>query len=111
MTIEALWAVNFSTPLGFSGSGVAVFETGHIFGGDSLYYYIGDYVLNGDTVRGKAEVIHYSGPPWNTFGPIERVILQYEGQIQGDTIQTIGIDPANPERQVTMKFRRLANLP
>jgi len=54
MTIEALWAVNFSTQLGFSGSGVAVFETGRIFGGDSLYYYIGDYVLNGDTVRGKS---------------------------------------------------------
>jgi hypothetical protein len=107
VSIEALWAVNFSTPLDVSGSGVAVFETGRIFGGDSFYYYIGDYVLNGDTILGKAEVLHYSGPPWNIFGPIERMILQYEGQIQGDTIQAIGIDPTNPQRQVTMQFRPL----
>jgi hypothetical protein len=111
MTIEALWAVNFSTPLGVAGSGVVVFETGRIFGGDSLYYYIGDYVVNGNTARGKVEVIHYSGPPSNIFGPIERVILEYEGQIDGDTMQATGIDQTNPQRQVRMQFRRLADLP
>jgi hypothetical protein len=111
MTIEALWAVNFASPLGAAGSGVVVFETGRIFGGDSLYYYIGDYVVSVNTVRGKVEVIHYSGPPLNIFGLIDRMTLQYEGQIRGDTMEATGIDPTNPQRRVTMQFRRLANLP
>jgi T3SS negative regulator,GrlR len=109
--IEALWAVNFSTPMGSFGAGVVVLETGRVFGGDSLYYYLGDYTVDGKTVRGTVSVIHYSGPPMNVFGPIEKLTLQFEGQMAGDTMQAIGIDPTNPQRRLTMKFRRLANLP
>jgi hypothetical protein len=114
MTIEALWAVNFSSsPIGAFGFGVAVFETGRIFGGDSFYYYLGDYAVDGTTVRGNVDVIHYSGPPSNIFGPIERLSLRYEGQMRNDdTMQATGVDPTNPQRRrVVMLFRRLANLP
>jgi len=110
MTIEALWAVNFSTPFD-SGSGIVVFETGRIFGGDSFYYYLGDYAIPGSNVRGKVDVIHHSGPPLNIFGPIERLTLQYEGQMTGDTMQAIGVDPTDSQRRIEMRFRRLANLP
>jgi hypothetical protein len=61
MTIEAHWAVNFSTPFGSFDSGVVVFGTGRIFGTASLYYNLGDYVLTGTVASGKVEVVHYSG--------------------------------------------------
>jgi hypothetical protein len=51
MSIEAVWAVNFITPVGAGGAGVVVFETGRIFGGDSYYYYIGGYLINGTEVH------------------------------------------------------------
>ena len=57
--IEAMWTVSFSTPQGTFGSGVAVFETGRIFGGDSMYFYLGSYTVSGSDVMGKALVQHY----------------------------------------------------
>ena len=110
MTIEALWAVNYSTPQGAVGAGVVVFETGRIFGGDSLYHYLGNYTLTGDRVRGRVEIIHRFGPPMNIFGPIERLTLEYDCQMQGNTMQATGVDPTNPQRRLMMQFRRLANL-
>jgi hypothetical protein len=109
--IEALWAVAFSTPMGAFGSGVVVFETGRIFGGDALYYYLGDYTVNGNTVTGTVNVAHYSGPPANVFGPITNLTLNFQGQISGNTMQAVGVDPTNAQRRLTMDFRRLANLP
>jgi len=112
MTIEALWAVAFSTPEGAAGTGVVVFETGRVFGGDSLYYYLGDYAVDRKTVRGKVDVIHYSGPPMNIVGPVERLSLNYEGRIVDDNrMEATGIDPTNPQRRVAMEFVRLHNLP
>src|ERR1700730_4095170 len=112
MTIEALWAVNFASPFGTAGSGVVVFETGRIFGGDSMYYYIGDYTINGRDVAGSVEVIHYSGQPLNIFGSIQRMTLNYQGQFTGgNQMQAVGLDPNNPQRRVTMNFQRLADLP
>jgi hypothetical protein len=109
--IEALWSVAFSSQQGAFGSGVVVFETGRIFGGDSLYYYLGDYTVTNSTVRGSVNVIHYSGPPMNIFGPVSRMTLQFEGTISGDSMQATGIDPTNSSRRVGMAFNRLANLP
>lgn len=110
--IEALWSVAFSTPQGAAGTGVVVLESQKILGGDAMYYYVGDYVVtHGQSISGKVEVIHYAGPPWNIFGPIERLTLEFTGQISGNTVQTVGVDPSNHQRQVSMTFRRLADLP
>jgi hypothetical protein len=111
--IEALWSVTFSTPQGVAGSGVVVFETGRIFGGDSFYYYVGDYTASNDDVHGKVDIIHYSGPLVNVFGPVNRVTLQFVGRVAADSMQAqaVGVDPTNPTRQLNMAFKRLAALP
>ena len=109
--IEALWSVTFNTPQGAWGSGVVVLETQRILGGDSMYYYLGDYTVTGSVVQGSVDVVHYSGPPHNVFGPLNRVTLQFKGELKGDTMQAVAVDPANQQRQMTMTFKRLADLP
>jgi hypothetical protein len=43
MGIEALWSLEFVSTEDSYGAGVVIFETNKIFGGDSLYYYLGNY--------------------------------------------------------------------
>lgn len=46
--IEALWSAEFTSNVGNFGAGVAVLETDRILGGDSQYYYVGNYqIVNG----------------------------------------------------------------
>ncbi len=108
--IEGLWSVTFSTPQGAEGSGVAVLETERIFGGDSLYYYLGHYKVTGGIVQGTVEVIHYAGPPWNVFGPLEQITLNFSGTLQEGSMSAKASDPTGTAH-MSMNFKRLANLP
>jgi hypothetical protein len=109
--IEAMWSVTFITPEGSAGAGIVVFETGRIFGGDSFYYYLGNYSIEAGTARGSIDVIHYSGPPANVFGPVEKITLQFSGKIEGNSIRAEAFDPSKPQNRLRMEFTRLANLP
>lgn len=49
--MNGLWTVEFGSSTGSFGGGVVVLNEGKILGGDSLYYYEGEYVLEGRTLR------------------------------------------------------------
>lgn len=48
--IEALYGLEFVSNMQDGGYGVAILETGRIFGGDSSFVYIGDYEVKNGTV-------------------------------------------------------------
>jgi hypothetical protein len=43
--MDGLWTAEFGTNVGMFGGGVVVFENGKVMGGDSNYFYIGEYTL------------------------------------------------------------------
>jgi hypothetical protein len=49
--MNGLWTAEFGSSTGMFGGGVAVFRDGTIMGGDSTYYYTGDYKLTGKTLQ------------------------------------------------------------
>jgi len=62
MSLEALWTVVFSTCGDASqeqGNGVAVFETGRIFGGDSNFYYLGDYICTNGQIKARVKIARH----------------------------------------------------
>ena len=111
--IEAMWAVNFATTAGAFGNGVVVFETGKIFGGDSMYYYTGNYTVSGHAINANVKVKHYAGPKQNIMGMgIDELNLKTSGQIQNTTSASAqGTDPRFPGQPISMTFRKLADLP
>lgn len=68
--LEALWSVEFISNVGGTGGGVVVLETQRLFGGDSQYFYVGTFKVEGPLVRATLKVTHYYGPPSSVFGPI-----------------------------------------
>ena len=114
MSLEALWTVKFedATVQGWVNGGVVVLETGRIFGGDSAYYYLGTFELDGDRFTADVRVVHYSGDPTTTFGTTETDFkIQLEGQRSGDTIQAEMWRVAAPNLRLPTILERKADLP
>lgn len=118
MSIEALWTMYMGTvdepglTEGWASAGVVVFETGRLFGGDSGYYYLGTYELNGGRVTGTAVSQHYNGPPNSAFGPgIISQEVKFEGTIEGEEISGEMWVKGRPQPRLPMKLHRQAELP
>jgi hypothetical protein len=54
--MDGLWTAEFGSSAGVFGGGVAVFKDGKILGGDSLYYYIGEYKISGNLLNATLKI-------------------------------------------------------
>lgn len=112
-SVEALWAVYFVDAVGHPNTGVVVLETSRIFGGDSKFYYTGEYEIDGDQFSAMVNSTHYNGDGMTAFGfpTKDTVQLEVRGKRQGDTI----VGDMWPVGHLPMKrnicLRRLADLP
>ena len=80
--LEALYVVEFGDVAGFGyrNGGVVVLEANRIFGGDSGYYYIGEYSIFGDRLEACVRITKHN-PLWiNAFGDDA---LQFQIEVSG----------------------------
>lgn len=115
-TIEALWTVRFGqmgTPEASLEGGVAVMESGRIFGGDSGYAYLGSYDLSGSTISGDLHIIRHGDPKhWQSVYGLQEAEFKagFEGTRKGDDLIVGALKrPGFPDGQLVL--RRLAELP
>ena len=109
--LEALWSVEFVSNAQRNGAGVIVLETGRAFGGDSLYYYVGDYKMNHDKAQVSLKVKHYNGPASSIFGPLKEFNVKLEGTPARDTFDMEGYLIENPAMKLIIRLTRRAELP
>jgi len=109
--LEALWSVEFVSNVQALGAGVAVFETGRVFGGDSQYYYLGDFRVVNGVIQADIEVNHYFGPLSSVFGPLKKFNLKLTGQSNTPVMELGGFLVENPQFQIHMRLTKRANLP
>lgn len=109
--LEALWTVEFLSNLGATGAGVVVFETGRVFGGDTQYYYLGDYKIEGETVSGEAEITHYGDQPYSVFGPMKKFRIKVSGKLSVPVMELKGHLVDNPSMKIVMRLTKRAGLP
>ena len=110
MLESALWLVKFTSEIGGYGSGVISFRNGHVYGGDSFYYYFGGYSLNeGNTVTATVNVKqHTSG--LSIFGPINQFTLDLKGSIQQTNAILIGFIKEKPDMKITAILQKLRDI-
>ncbi len=112
MSLEALWTLQFRSAVGWQVGGVIVLETGRIFGGDSAYYYIGDYQAQGDAVTARIAVEHYEGPLGDAFGtPLKSFTIQGHFQRNGNVMTGEFWRPQQPAMKLPGRLMRRADLP
>lgn len=117
MSIDALWMVRFTTldgaPFDYGG-GVAVFDGGRVFGGDSGAFYVGRYILKGDQVDIQIKVGFHDPAVPSIFGEgFSEYTLLGRGRISSDedTIDLEATPDIAPQRGLSAKLFRLAELP
>jgi hypothetical protein len=111
--IEALWSVSFQsnvTPGG--GTGIVVFETGRVFGGDSTMIYTGSYRVVNGVIEADVHVDTYaiqSGMA-STVG-LSTYDLKVTGPVARDRLALSGYVVQDPNRKMTIIAIRRAELP
>ena len=111
--IEAMYGVEFESDYE-SGYGVAVFETGRIFGGDSSFVFIGTYRIDGARLIANLSVTNDREVLPSIVG-LNNFRLVGEADIGKDANHKEFILHAtvvgNPSVRITVKLTRRAELP
>ena len=111
MSIDALWTIAFEAlTRGWTNGGVVVLDAGRLYGGNSQYYYLGRYTLEGARIDAEIRAIHYAGPAFTAFGGNALSYeLRVEGMLFGRRISGEIYQPAAPaERLKALMVRREA---
>ena len=107
MSVEACWTVRFGPA---NDGGVAVLESGRIYGGDSGYAYLGSYEVDGERVAGRLTIIRHNPQIRSIFGNAARFDLSFAvSRISDDSYRGALNAPGLPNAQLTLN--RLAELP
>lgn|SRR5690348_1631847 len=84
--MNGLWTAEFGSSTGIFGGGVAVFWDGKIMGGDATYYYLGEYTLNGNSLRATLRVSPFIEGAESVFKTVGRdLTLDLEGSLTGES--------------------------
>jgi T3SS negative regulator,GrlR len=112
MALEALWAVTFGTGQE-SGSGVIVFETNRLFGGDTSFYYVGHYDHNrrDQTISGEVEVTRHGSLQRFLFPGWDGGRVRLSGQLSEPEMILTGHLVEDPQQRIAVHCRHLHDLP
>lgn len=110
--IEALWSVKFNSNSNIIGSGVAVFETGRVFGGDSMMIYTGSYEIKDGKITANLSVRAYAQPQ-NMVSAVglNQFNLQVMGDVARDKLILTGQVVEDPSKILIIEATRQAELP
>ena len=108
--LEGLWSIEFISNLNVIGTGVVVFESERLFGGDSGYFYVGSYSSIQGVVTGEAEVTHYAGPSNSIFGNVHQFRVQLSGKVTRPTMELSGSVVGMPALQLGVRCTHRADL-
>lgn len=110
--IEALWSVEFESSFGMRGTGVAVFETGRVFGGDASMIYTGRFEIIHGGIDATVTVKKYATVPGiaSVVG-LDEFTLKLTGTPDRERLVLTGHVVEAPDRKIKITGTRRAELP
>lgn len=110
--LEALWSVEFQSSFGMRGTGIAVFETGRVFGGDSSMIYVGSFKVENGVIHSEINVRKYAQVQgMASVVGLDSFNLSVIGTPNRDSLVLSGHVVEDPSRKITIKATRRAELP
>ncbi|WP_024461504.1 GrlR family regulatory protein [Marinimicrobium sp. LS-A18] len=111
--IEALYGIEFVSNSNDGGFGVAVLETGRVFGGDSSFVFIGSYESSNGNVTARIKCTNDRKLLQSIFGDINEFNLELSGTPDKEHKEFIlqGHMVENPSMKIGVKLTRRAELP
>jgi hypothetical protein len=83
--MDGFWTAEFGTNSGMFGGGVAILQDGKLRGGDSFYYYVGEYDLSGRTFKATLRISPFIAGAKSVFGTVnQELTLELVGSLIDD---------------------------
>jgi hypothetical protein len=80
--MDGLWTAEFGSSLGDFGGGVVFFRDGRLAGGDNGYFYLGEYAVEGTTLRATLRIAPFIKDHQSVFHTIGRELdLELVGRL------------------------------
>ena len=93
-------------------------ETGHIFGGDSGFLYVGNYSINGNDFKGEVEIKRHSNDMESLIPGLDNWKMKFQGKILShDSINLSGMSDSpissihEQPISIEIECRRILDLP
>src|SRR3990167_1716904 len=107
---NGLWTIEFISTMNRFGAGVLVLNNGRLLGGDNGYYYLGNYDVNDDNIRGTVAIIRFNKNVVSVFGDIDQFSLTFAGQIKPDSVEAVASFDNTPDLQIRIICKKKVNL-
>ncbi len=108
--LSGLWTVEFSADTGDMPGGVFIFQRGRIYGGNSGFFYLGNYIIESDFISAKVEVINSSSASNPVFGSLKFSTLILSGRIQSPDMELSGRLSAKPALKLYVNCTKQADI-
>ena len=105
--MEGLWTIYFRS--GFFGTGVAVFKDNRLLGGDTYYYYDGNFKLRDHRVDATIMVVRFNLTGVGVFGNLDSFNLNVSGDITGDEMQLQGEMLEQPDKKISIHCKKMTS--
>lgn len=111
--IEAIWTIEFKSGDKSYGAGILVFAGGRVFGGDSNFYYIGRYAVNGGRVCLRTTVHPYNDnrSTDSIFGARDTFDVELAGQVEQTQMVLAGAIVGEANQTLTAIAKRRHEIP
>lgn len=97
---NGLWTVEFISTINRTGKGILVLYNRRLFGGDSAYYYSGNYDINENQISGNIIVIRYEPFGISVFGDMDSFKLSFSGQVDNLHFALVASIPSMPQLKI-----------
>src|SRR5271169_2753966 len=105
--LDGLWTVYFR--LGFFGTGVVVFKDNRLLGGDTYYYYDGNFKLQDNRVDATIRVVRFNLTGVAIFGNLDSFNLNVTGDISGAEMQLHGNMSEQPDMKIEINCKKIVS--
>jgi hypothetical protein len=112
MSVDAIWQVRFGVgeTAPSLGYGVIILQAGKITGGDSSFYYRGEYTLDADTISCRVRVERHTLLLRSVTG-FDQATLLLDGRVSDSILELTGYVEEEPSTGFAAILERLADLP
>ncbi len=109
--VDAFWTVAFESNFGLSGTGVAVFQNGKVFGGDAAMTYLGNYTTADGQIFAEVKVDKYAtAPSTMSVVGLDHFTLKAGGLASERNLVLSGYVAGDPNRKISITASRCAEL-
>jgi hypothetical protein len=109
MPLDGLWIARFTAAELF-GSGVVVFINGKIFGGETGFYYIGTYEMEGAILKARVMIRHFDRSVPSGFGIEGDYEMDVSARFEGEELKGTAVVVNRPQYSLGIRLTKRANL-